>query len=233
MTDCGNIRDSLPFEPMKLVNFPYYLSEEEHAEIVKWGAHATGLTKGSIAPISQNERVFTEVAKGLRPPETRFQRLWLRYLQAVDMETKLADAYANANCNVNPSYAVQPFVGGPQLTKSPSSLGISQAGNDELPTISNSIFERGSRKTIQPSDLEPDLEIPEAYHRVTAHTESAGRKAWEEREGRWRGYGNREGSSKDEFTPNGLFTCQTCRGAGRYADGRWCLTCDGKGTVRR
>ncbi len=88
MPDSGENRDSLPFAPLNLFNFPHYLSDEEQAELVKWGTHATGLTDGSTAPTSLKELVFVEVAKGIRPPETRFQRLWLRYLQAVAMDAR-------------------------------------------------------------------------------------------------------------------------------------------------
>lgn len=77
------------FDVQQLGDFPHYLSEEEHAALERWGAQAEGLTNGATLPTSAREAKFVEVAGGKSAPVTRFQRLWLRYLQAVLIQEKL------------------------------------------------------------------------------------------------------------------------------------------------
>lgn len=86
--------DSSPVEPpdfniKKLDHFPHFFSDEEQLKLRRWGQHATDLTDGSVEPSSEKERIFVEVACGIRPPETSFHRLWLRYHQAMAIESKL------------------------------------------------------------------------------------------------------------------------------------------------
>lgn len=227
MTDYVD-KKTLPFVPQKLGNFPYYFSEEELEALVKWGTHATELTEGSIAPVSTKERQFIAVAKGYRPPETRFQRIWLRYLQAVSMEAKLAEVVRKASYNANLPYPAQPVLNATKVIKNQTESRVDQIGDEIVTSKSGSILGQVENSTQQSS-----VESPPANQRSSSHIKPTPRKAWEERVGRSHGYGSRADSYKDEFTPNGLFACTTCRGVGRYADGRWCLTCDGKGTVRR
>lgn len=85
------------FRLQQLGYFPYFLSDEELGALIKWGAHAAGLTDGSIEPTTVKEKQFAEVARGTRPPATRFQRVWLRYLQAVDIQTKWRESEQNLN----------------------------------------------------------------------------------------------------------------------------------------
>lgn len=79
------------FYLQQLGYFPHLFSDEERDALVKWGAHAAGLTDGSIKPASGKEIQFVDAAKAKKPPTTRFQRVWLRYLQAVDMQTSWRD----------------------------------------------------------------------------------------------------------------------------------------------
>lgn len=74
-------RSSSTFNLQTLGYFPHYFSDEEREALIQWGAHAAGLTDGSIAPVSVKEIQFVEVVRGHSPPATRFQRAWLRYLQ--------------------------------------------------------------------------------------------------------------------------------------------------------
>ncbi len=76
------------FQLQQLGYFPHFFSDEERDALKKWGVHAAGLTEGAILPTSDRENKFVEVAKGKAPPLTRFQRIWLRYLQAIDIQTK-------------------------------------------------------------------------------------------------------------------------------------------------
>jgi uncharacterized protein YifE (UPF0438 family) len=85
------------FRLQQLGNFPHFFSDEERDALNKWGAHAAGLADGSIEPTTVKEKQFVEVARGTRPPATRFQRVWLRYLQAVDIQTKWRETEQNLN----------------------------------------------------------------------------------------------------------------------------------------
>lgn len=77
------------FKVQQLRDFPHYLSAEENAALKRWGAQAEGLTNGATLPTSAREAKFVEVIGGKSAPVTRFQRLWLRYLQAVLIQEKL------------------------------------------------------------------------------------------------------------------------------------------------
>ena len=77
------------FKVQQLHDFPHYFSEEEHAALEKWGAQAERLTNGATLPTCAREAKFVEVAGGKSAPVTRFQRLWLRYRQAVLIQEKL------------------------------------------------------------------------------------------------------------------------------------------------
>ena len=79
------------FQVQQLGCFPYFLSEVERDALERWGTHAVGLTEGSVLPTSDKEIEFVEVARGKASPLTRFQRLWLRYLQALDIQMKWHD----------------------------------------------------------------------------------------------------------------------------------------------
>lgn len=85
---------SSAFQLHPLVDFPHFFTFEERAALTKWGAHASGLTDGSVLPTSEKERAFVDVARGLTPPETRFQRTWLRYLQAAAVHARLRECEA-------------------------------------------------------------------------------------------------------------------------------------------
>jgi len=228
MADCGERRDPVPFAPLKLVNFPHYFTEEEHAELVKWGTQATELASGSAPATSPKERIFIEVTKGLRPPETRFQRLWLRYLQAVAIESKLSEAEGKANYHANLLYAAQPLLIELTELKRQANFRSGQMGCSREVTESNSDVRDGVKPIRQLS-----AEVPVANPENAKHTKPAWRKAWEERETREQWHRDKPHLDKDGFTPNGLFACTSCRGVGRSANGYWCLKCDGKGKVRR
>lgn len=74
-----------------LRKFPNLFSEDELSALKNWGAHAAALEDGLIPPISIKENIFVEVCKMSRPPETRFQRVWLRYKEAVLVEKKFLE----------------------------------------------------------------------------------------------------------------------------------------------
>lgn len=80
---------SFDIEP--LVDFPHVFSDEELDALKKWGAHAAGLTDGSIVPRSEKESHFVAVACCRAQPSTRFQRVWLRYLAVVKAQWKLRE----------------------------------------------------------------------------------------------------------------------------------------------
>lgn len=79
------------FKIKQFENFPYFFSVEEVDALEKWGKHAEDLSKGNVLPISSEESQFVAVAKGNSQPTTRFQCIWLRYLQAVKVEQKIID----------------------------------------------------------------------------------------------------------------------------------------------
>lgn len=89
------------FHAQQLGYFPHLFSDEERDEIAKWGARAAGLTDGTITPASEKEQRFVETAKAMVPPTTRFQRVWLRYLQAVDIQTKWRECERQLATNSN------------------------------------------------------------------------------------------------------------------------------------
>lgn len=77
------------YKPETLRKFPNLFSEDELSALKNWGEHAAALDDGLIPPISIKENIFVEVCKMSRPPETRFQRVWLRYKEAVLVEKKI------------------------------------------------------------------------------------------------------------------------------------------------
>lgn len=76
----------------------------------QWGTHAAALTDGSIAPASVKESQFVDSARGREPPQTRFQRLWLRYLQAVALEARLNEVESDGKDTANKLYATEQMV---------------------------------------------------------------------------------------------------------------------------
>ncbi|MEI6760126.1 MAG: DUF413 domain-containing protein [Betaproteobacteria bacterium] len=87
--------ESSSFHLQQLGHFPHFFSDEERSELNKWGAHAEGLANGTTLPTSEREAKFVEVAGGKSSPVTRFQRLWLRYRQAVLIQEKLLSSEKN------------------------------------------------------------------------------------------------------------------------------------------
>lgn len=71
---------------VRLPHFRFLLTEEEIKFLSPWAKRAQELQHGNITPESDKEHLFVEICKGLRPPETKFHRLWLRYSQAVAAE---------------------------------------------------------------------------------------------------------------------------------------------------
>lgn len=102
--------ESSDFQINQLDYFSYLFSDEERDALKRWGAQATRLSEGSVLPTSDKETNFVEVTKGKAPPLTRFQRLWLRYLQAIDIQTKWRESerkliatislLSEANCKI-------------------------------------------------------------------------------------------------------------------------------------
>jgi len=88
MSEANEMLTSSSFYLQPLGYFPHFFSEDERQALSTWGPHAAGLTDGSIQPVSEKESQFVEVAQGRLVPATRFQRIWLRYLQAVDIQTQ-------------------------------------------------------------------------------------------------------------------------------------------------
>jgi uncharacterized protein YifE (UPF0438 family) len=76
----------------ELPHFPFLFSEEEKNYLLVWGEKAEGLQAGRIPPETEKEKLFIDVCKGIRPPESKFHRLWLRYSQAVLAESRVYDA---------------------------------------------------------------------------------------------------------------------------------------------
>ena len=89
MPEDASLVEPQGFVVNNLVHFPHFFSDEELEALKRCGQHATDLTDGSVEPISEKEHYFVEMARGLRPPETRFQRVWLRYRQATVIESRL------------------------------------------------------------------------------------------------------------------------------------------------
>jgi uncharacterized protein YifE (UPF0438 family) len=76
-----------PLRPLR--HFSQILFTEEIEFLAEWGDHAANLTTGTVSPVSAKELQFVKVIKGEAPPETRYQHLWLRYLQAMNACAKL------------------------------------------------------------------------------------------------------------------------------------------------
>lgn len=69
-----------------LPNFPHLFSDNELIELRHWGVHADALTNGRVEPKSEKEQNFVLVISGAAEPTTKFQLIWMRYLQAVRAE---------------------------------------------------------------------------------------------------------------------------------------------------
>ena len=80
------------YEPnLALQNLPHLFTDEELSYLARWSMRAQALQSGNATAESEKEKVFVDVCKGLRPPETKFHRLWLRYNQALAAEQALAE----------------------------------------------------------------------------------------------------------------------------------------------
>lgn len=83
--------DQPTFKLKEFQNFPHLFAADERSALEQWGKHAEDLTNGVVQPISNEEAQFVSAAKGSSPPATRFQRIWLRYLQATKAERKFIE----------------------------------------------------------------------------------------------------------------------------------------------
>lgn len=84
--------DDSPFCPNSLSYFPHFFDEEECVALAKWGTHAAALSNGTIAPANLKETQFLQAARSQAPPITRFQKIWVRYVNAIEIQTRLTES---------------------------------------------------------------------------------------------------------------------------------------------
>ncbi len=71
--------------------FPNLFTVEEQTLLDRWGEKALAIQRGEWPPQTDKEKRFAAVCSGERAPETKFDQLWLRYVQASEAEDAFRD----------------------------------------------------------------------------------------------------------------------------------------------